>query len=317
MAKKLVDFLKTQIQKAGGNPEDETLKNAIAGLSADLELPDEVVTAIDNGLLSIASAKNNHPEIKNHYFAQAYKGIDSEMDRLLEEEKLPDEVIAEIKKEGSSTKRAALIARKIKETESKKGAAGDKDKEKYTQQIAELNNQLAAVKDNENKIKATHQQELANIKMGWAKKNQLSAYKTIHDDLDPDTKQIILDAIITKNLNAKGWKLGVDDNGNLTLTTKEGDSVYGDNHVVLTPKAFLDKVMADEKILKVSDANNGNGGNNNNNNGQHQRQQHSLNNGHNQNGNNNGTKKGTGAMTQNLVAEALQSLDKASKSEMF
>src|SRR5688572_22869280 len=147
MAKKLSEFLKNLIVKAGGNPDDEALKGAMAAINGDIELADEVTTAIDNGLLSIATAKNNYPELKNHYFAQAYKGLDSEIDKFIEGEKLDDDVINELKAEGSSTKRAVLLAKKIKELEGKKSNAGKTDTDKLNAQITDLNNQLRAEKE--------------------------------------------------------------------------------------------------------------------------------------------------------------------------
>lgn len=310
MAKKIADFLKTLIVKAGGNVEDETIKTALAAVSSELEMPDELVTTIDNGLLSIATAKNNHPEIKNHYFGLAYNGLDSELERLITDEKLPDEITTELKAEKSSTKRAVLLARKIKELEGKKANAGKGEKDELAQKIADLNNQLRTEKDSIAGIKQDYENKLRDKDKSYALRGILGSYKTIHDELDPETKAIILDAIIKKNLAAKKAKLTVNDGGELILTGEDGTTnIFSDDNRLLTPKLFLDKVMADEKILKVSDGQQNSGQQQNNFNGQQRQQSH--NNGSYQNGqqqNQNGAPKGS-AVLRELTQSALRDLE--------
>lgn len=303
---KIAAFLKNLVVKAGGNPEDEAVRAALGTIGTELEMPDDLVTTIDNGLLSIATAKNNHPEIKNHYFGLAYNGLDSELDRLLTDENVPDDVAAEIKAEKSSTKRAVLLARKIKELEGKKATAGKGEKEQLAQQIVELNNQLRTEKDSINGIKQDYEKKLKEKDKSYALRALLGGYKTIHDDLDPETKAIILDAIIKKNLATKKAELTVDDNGQLALVGEGGTNIFSDDNRLLTPKSFLDKVMADEKILKVSDGQQ-NSGQQNNFNGQ-QRQQ--FNNGSYQNGqqNQNGAPKGS-AILRELAQNSLRDLE--------
>src|SRR6478735_9692378 len=99
---KLNEFLKSLIIKAGSSVDEEAIKAALSTIAVDTEVKDELVSVIERGLLSIDSAKNNHPDIKRHYYASAYNGLDSELDRLIEDEKLPDEVVTELKAEKSS-----------------------------------------------------------------------------------------------------------------------------------------------------------------------------------------------------------------------
>lgn len=319
MAKKVIDFLKTLATKAGANLEDEALKTAIASLNPEAELPDELATVIDNGLLSMATAKNNHPEIKKHYFAQAYNGLDSELDAFIAEEKLPDDVVAAIKAEQSSTKRARLVAQKIKELQQQKAAAGKNDKEELNKQIADLNNELRVIKENEQKIHAEYKKQIQDVKMNHVLGGLLGSYKTVFDELDPSTKQITLKAIIERNLGAKKAQLTIDEAGNLQLIGADGANVFGDDHNILTPKAFLDKVMANEKILKVTDQGNNNGSNGSNN-GQHfnngqQRQQFNHANGNSNNGNGGGKK--LNHVHNSLVQESLAALEAAGKTSVL
>lgn len=270
MAKKINEFLRSLIAKAGGNADDEKIKTALTAIGADLELSDDVINAIDHGLISIDSAKGNHPEIKGHYFAAAYNGLDRELEGIFQEEKLPEEVIAELKKETSSTKRAGLLVRKIKELELSKQNGGKGKTEELNNQIAELQKQLRLEKDSINGIKVDYEKQLRAKDKNYAMRGLLSGYKTIHDKLDAETKGIIVNAIIEKNLRLKGYLLDTDQNGDLILTTKDGNQAFGEDHRPLTPKSFIDKMMADENLLEVTG--NQNNGNNNQQNGQ-QRQQ--------------------------------------------
>jgi hypothetical protein len=280
MAKKINEFLKTLIVKAGGNPEDEKLKAALAAIVADTEVNDDVVNAIEQGLISIENAKNNHPDIKKHYTALALNGLDSELERLMEDERFDEATITELKGEKSSTKRAALIAKKIKELEAAKAGQGKAETKALNEKIAELNGELRKIKDNENNIKSEYEKKLRDKDKGYAMRNILSTYQTIYDKLDPETKNISINAILEKNLRSKGYQLDVDENGNLIIATKDGSTAFTDDHRPLTPKIFFDKVMADENLLVVS------GGNENQNNN---RNNNSNNTGGNQNRNNNNT----------------------------
>lgn len=319
MAKKVADFLKNLIIKAGGNPEDDVIKAALGNISADLEVADEVAAAIDNGLLSLSTAKNNYPELKNHYFGQAYKGLDAELEALMQAEKLPDEVVAEIKQEGSSTKRAAKLALKIKELEAKKANANKGDTTKLNEQIADLNNQLRAEKDAKAQLEQSHKASIKNVKKTFFLNQLLSGYKTVHDNLDPETKNIILSAVITKHLKNKKADWDIDDSDNFILAGENGTNIFSDDNRLLTPKSFIEKVLADEKMLMVSDGNQNNANNNSNShnrpntNGQYNnnRPNGQYNNDGNQNHNNGNGGRNVNRVLQELTQNALNDLDKS------
>lgn len=92
MPKTAADFLKELAIKAGVKIEDEKIKPLLAAPElANINIPDELITGIDNGLLSLDAAKNNHSVIKGHYFSQAYDGLDKELTRFIDDNKLPEE----------------------------------------------------------------------------------------------------------------------------------------------------------------------------------------------------------------------------------
>lgn len=261
---KVVDFLKTLLSKAGANVDQDVIKNALAAMPADLEMSDDVATAIDNGLLSLSAAKNNHGDIKNHYTALALKGLDNELKSILEGEKLPDEIISEINAETSSYKRVPLLVKKIKELEGKKAGASKTDKDEYQRQITELNNKLREQADKEQGIHAGYKDQIRDVKKNFHLNTLLSGYKTRFDDLGPDARNTVILSLINKHLATKGATLTVDENDQLILINKDGSTTFGDDHRQLTPKSFLDKVMSDEKLVIVNDSNGSQGGQQNN-----------------------------------------------------
>lgn len=307
MPKTAADFLKELAIKAGVKIDDEKIKPLLAAPElAGIQIPDELTTGIDNGLLSISAAKNNHPEIRGHYVAAAYDGLDKELNRFIEDHKLPDDIKAEILAEKSSTKRAVLLAAKIKELEEKKATSGKGEKETLQTQINELNAQLRTEKDKEAGIRSEYEKKLKDKDMSYALRNILGAYKTIYDGLDGEVKDITLKAIINKSLNADAAEFTVDDAGQLILRKKDGTNFFGEDNRLLTPKSYLDKIMSRDKILIVNDQNqqqqqNGNGAKTHvNNNGQQHQQ--------NQNGNNGG--KAVNHSLMSLADRALADLEK-------
>lgn len=311
MAKKLSDFIKNLIIKAGSNPDDENLKAGLAAIGPDLEIADEVATSIDNGLLSLATAKNSHPDIKNHYFAQAYNGLDNELQKLIDAEKLPEDIVADIKKETSSTKRAVLLATKLKELEGKKSSTKQGDTQKLNDQIVDLNNQLRAEKDRIAEIERKHTGEKKEIRQRHALNQLLGGYKTIHDSLDPSTKAIILNAIIQKNLDSKNALWDIDDSDNLKLVGKDNSNIFGDDNRQLTPKTFLDQVLANEKMLVVNDSGNNNQNNNNNSNRPNNGQHFNNNGQHNGNNNSNSNQRPKNAYLRDLIKQSTNDINQS------
>ncbi len=122
---------------------------------------------------------------------------------LLKVEGLPDEIKQAIKQEQSSTKRAVLIRQKIKELTAQKASANKGDKDELNKQIADLNTKLREITDKEQQLHADYKKQLREKDMGFALRGVMSGYKTVYDEMDADTKAIVLDAIIKKNLNAK------------------------------------------------------------------------------------------------------------------
>jgi hypothetical protein len=309
MSKTAKEFLTILLQKAGVKPDEEAIKLALDTPElSSVQIPDSLITPIDNGLLSVSAAKNNHTEIKNFYYKGFADYIDKHLLRFIEENKFPDEIKDAVLAEESTVKRISLLANKIKEAESAKAGAGKADKDTLQQEISRLQGELRAEKDKHAGILTEHQKAITEVKMGYSLGQLLGGFKTIYDDLPADVKDITLRAIINKNLAADAAEFSVDDGGQLVLRKKDGTNFFGEDHRPFTPNTYLEKLMARDKILKVNDQNqnqNGNGASSHKQNGQ----QFQRNQNQNQNGNSNGNGKAANPVLASLANDALKAFE--------
>lgn len=248
------EFLNQLALKAGVKPDDETLKNVLSAPDLmKIVIPDELVTHMDNNLLSVDSAKNNHPVIRNHYYATAYNLLDDKVKAFLEENGYDDDFKNEVLGERHSATRAILLMKKIKEAETAKQDASSKsDKSELQKQINELHAQLKTEKDALAQERTNFDKRLKDIRIGDKKKDVLGKYQTIYDELPVDAKNAAIEQLILKSLQDKDAEFGIDEKDNLILVKKDGTNLFSDNHSLETPQTFVDKIMSQNKILKVT-----------------------------------------------------------------
>lgn len=243
---KLKDFLQAQAKKAGYQIPDGILDNA-----PDYEVADELTKGVDNGLISIADAKNNHPEIRNHYRTEALDTADKTLANVLKKypELLEDE---DIKGERSTYKRIELIAGKIDELVSKKSGAKPADKAEIQKQIDELHMQLKSANEGRAADKAEYEKSFKDFKKKSGLINKLASFKTIHDELPGEVRATILETLINKELQDNDADLDFDDAGKWSLRKRDGSNFYGENHTQIGADDFIEKTLAKHKQLKVS-----------------------------------------------------------------
>lgn len=238
---KVSDLLKKLIAKAGIE---------FTGEITD-ELPDETATALDNSLLTIKAATNNHPEVRKVYVAQALNGADARIEQLMSEFGFDEETMAAIKAEETTFKRIDSFAKKIKELGDKKAQATDPGKvTSLQQQINDLHAKVKAEQDAAAALKTTYEGQIKGIHIQSKLSSILGGYKTVYDELPADAKEAAINALLQKNLQDSAAEFTFDENGNLAIVKKDGTNLFGDNHTQLTPTAFIDKSLS--KILKVT-----------------------------------------------------------------
>lgn len=254
MPKNFKEIFTALAVKAGMNITSEDFVNVVNAPDFErLTLPDEIYTGIDNGLLNMETAKGNHPEIKRHYYAQAYDSLDKTMLSQAQEDKFDDAKINELKNIQSTPERLKATLRAMKEHEAKKNNTGKVDKQAWEQEKAEMQELIRQAKEEAPKVKAEYEGLLRNEKMTYAKRQALSRIKTIDDDLDPEVRQAMHEAIINNGLRKMKAKLDVDGNGDLQLVGEDGSTVYDETHRPVNANTFMEKVFADNKRLKVTE----------------------------------------------------------------
>lgn len=238
-------------QKAGLNADDESLKFLLAAPELQkISVPDELASTINRGLMNVEAAKNNHPDIKKKYFADAYDGMDRFLLQQLENDTFDENDLAEIKAERSTTKKMELAISKLKTAA--KAAPKAADKAEINAQLAALNEQVRLAKAGTETVKQEYENKIKEINTRAALQAHLAKYKTIYDELPTGIKSTTLKAIIDQALQDSNAVLTAGEDGTLSLVGKDGTNVFGSDNRQLTVDSFLDKSFA--PILKVSNA---------------------------------------------------------------
>ena len=235
----------SHLAKKAGIPDDD---QHLVGVLSNAELtrvnvPQDMFSAIDNRLLSIDDAKNNHPLVKAHYFAQAFNGLDSELERIKDELGLDDATWQELQGERSSTKRAAALVKKVKELTEKKAGAEPKAKDALQKQIDQLTTELVESKKDIQKEKDTAASTLRQMKIEGKLDAMVSTLPTIYDELDSEVRAMTVRNILQKAQAENDIEFVLDDAGQFDLLKKDGSKFYSENHQLIKPKDFIEKTL--------------------------------------------------------------------------
>ncbi len=252
--KNLGQLLRHLATKAGIQATDPNLVNILS--NADLTkitLHSDLIKALDENLLSVDAAVDNHPVIGPKYKAQALNTFDKKMESFIEELDLDETAKAEVKGIRSSFERFEKLTDKIKELSAKKSAAaGTGDKVALQKQIDDL---LKKMQDEQKTyteaLKKVQDERLAD-KISFEKRSMYGGLKTIYDTLDADIRTTSIDAIINKALQDKDAEFAYDDKGSFIVRKKDGTNLLGANHTKYTPQTLVDEILAHQKILAVN-----------------------------------------------------------------
>lgn len=246
--------------KAGITSDNKVLIDLLSKTElSNFDIADEVANKIETSLFDIESAKNS-PLIKNHFFAQAYNGLDAEMDRIVNEFSFDENELTDYKAEKSTPKKVTILSKKIAELTAKKHQAnkdGNKGKEdEYKNEIDKLNNQLKTIRtDYEQKLNEAQSQklaEIADLKMDFT----LSGKKYANADLPTDVNVITAKSIIQKEALAKGAKIiynPATSQFDLVRIQDETLPYYDEKNNKVSYDDFVNGVLTQNKLLAVSD----------------------------------------------------------------
>jgi hypothetical protein len=119
--------------------------------------------------------------------------------------------------------------------------------------IDKLQGELKAEKEGREKDNKENEQKRMQDRIDHHKRQLIGSSETIYDELDPEVKFLTISKLLDKALNEKNLVLTFDDKNNMQLLDKDGTKHYGANNTVVTPKAFVDSLMAQNKIEKAAE----------------------------------------------------------------
>lgn len=228
----------------------------------DVDIPDDIANNIDKALMTLDAAKNN-PDVKKAIKTETLNGVDAKINDILEELGITSDA-TEILEEKNSFEKIAKLTKKVKDLESKKAGSGKKEeKDVLEQKIADLNKEIKAAKDaltaKEKEWLDTRNGDLTNFEI---QKKLLGKDYSLPKEMNADLKVTTAQSAINMALQAKGYKLIRNEQGNLQIVDKDGNKAYSDSHEELQVDSFIDGALAQNKLLKVNDQGQGGGGNN-------------------------------------------------------
>jgi hypothetical protein len=250
----LGQFITALAEKAGVPSDHKGLIDILSNSElAKATVSEDLVQSLNEGLtLTFESAMNNQ-KIKNHFFTAALNGMDAELATLASD--LDDEGKAELAAEKSTFKKVGILTNKIKDLEAKKAQASYKDKPDLTSEINKLQKQIAdTIKAGEDKvaeIKTQHQNELTNLNKDFI----LAKKKFANREIPQDTNIQLSKLVIENDLKTKGAKVITRD-GKLVMVQASDESLdYYENGTKPSVEDYFDGVLAQNKLLAVSDPN--------------------------------------------------------------
>lgn len=259
------DFINQLAINSGIASDDANLKKLLSSVTfASQEIPSELAEKIQSNHLTVEAAKAN-PAIISHFREANFSAVDRELMDALKEIGL-DEEINKVLTPKNTIKNIKPALKKLAELKEKQATAATDGltgkAAEYQKQIEALTRQIGETNANAAAEKQTLLKQFEGERKEWVINQMLSNYEYAGEqrkEVQTKLAKILLD----DHLKEKGYQTKYE-NGNLELVTSEGTPVF-DNNTKITLKAFTDKLVADNKLIKVSGAtppaNNGANGN--------------------------------------------------------
>ena len=258
MAKiKIANFVKQLADKVGGSI-DQGSQAFIDLLSSQLEIDDSISNAIMEGTITIDTA-SKHPDVRKKLRAETLNGMDASINKQLEVAGLSDEVKAEINAEKDTFRRVALFTERMKEhSEAQIGLAkklGTKPsdaEEALKAQVAKLTNDFKSLSD----MSAAEKQALIDSHSSqltdWQLNNMLASKKyALPSDMPASTKSTLAMNILKSKLAAEGLSIR-NENGSLTIVTKEGIAALDKTNAPIMIDKYVDSTLIENKLIDLS-----------------------------------------------------------------
>lgn len=249
------------LETSGQSVSDPKFKDLLA---LDNEFPDDSLQAIYDNVYNEFGVKNND-KFSKHFKKEIYDGLDARLEATAKKFKFTEDEIGELKKITNSFERAEKIVSILQSKsdaaiEAAKGSGGA-DKAPLLAEIAKRDAELVKMREEfTNKEKSllsdfNEKQKISLIKNFLGGKNY--ANKDLPKDISIQTALLLIE----DKLKSGGAKIAMDNDGNLKLVQASNpDLEYTEQNKSVKFQDFAEKVIADNKLLEITDPNKGGGG---------------------------------------------------------
>jgi polyhydroxyalkanoate synthesis regulator phasin len=256
---KISSVLERQFKKLGIEITDE-LKTV---LEIEGEMPDDVASKIDKGLLTLEAAKTN-PEITKSLKQSTLAGADAKMDEIIKEMGLT--VGEDFAGEKNTYEKISMLSKMLHEQGKKKGEGNSKEsvsdllkkeREAFAAKEADMQKKLKDLTDGltskESEFKNIRESDLTSFEL---QKILLGKDYVFPKEMDSSLKVQTALGALNKDLAEKGLVIKRNEAGSLVITDKEGQKAYTDKHEPIdSPHSYIDGVLTQNKLLNINDPN--------------------------------------------------------------
>ncbi len=249
MAKKVATLLKKLLNDAGIKDTDPKMAEVLT-ITADID--DSLFDAIENNpnLITIENAKN-HVDLKSHFNAQIFNGLDAKILAVAKAKGLSDTDIAEIVAEKNSYAKQELLVTKVEALIASKNTT-PADKVALQNEITRLNGEFVK-KENEAKAAIKLAEQKAHDEgTDYMIDSFLASQKYANEDLDMDTNILTAKTILTKELADKKAKIQRTGKDIKLINAENPDLDYLENNKAVKFSDLATSLLANKKLLKVN-----------------------------------------------------------------
>ncbi|MBX7227835.1 MAG: hypothetical protein K1X55_17500 [Chitinophagales bacterium] len=247
----LGQLIQALAEKAGIDKiTDQNLINVLSNAElSKISVHSDLVKALNENLLSVDAAADNHPLIGAKYKAQALNALDKKLETIIDGLPIEDDVKVELKANKNSYARLDSVFEKLKDV---KPAQAKGDDSALKAQVDTLLAKLTAKEQEFATLKAESDGKIESIKKTAKLTALLGGFKTIYDELDPEIKETSLLTIIEKELAKNDAKFSFDEQGNFTIIKNDGSAFVNASHSKYNPSSFIEQVLTDTKTRVVA-----------------------------------------------------------------
>lgn len=256
------DFL-TSLAKLASIPEDdENFVKIMANKDlATADFPDELASGILGKLLTQEAAKNNS-DIAKHFKAEALNAVDGKLLDYVSKYELGDDFLTTLKGTQGSYNKMDMFTEALNKrfTEQLEAAKTNTDDPKIKEKLEEHIRTINGLNGDLEKFKDTHveKSKLTDLTEGYEELIMQEKINNLLGNYDyalPTSKEVNIKtafSLLENAFTAKGVKV-VNDDGILKLQTSDNMEYFDKESKKVSLTDFVDTMMADHKLLKVSD----------------------------------------------------------------